>query len=114
MNRKDVFAVPEILIPSSKGTNELIKNGAKLVDSISDIIEEYYGLLDMNNVCTKEIVFNETEAEIINLLKISGKSLDNIIEAISIEPSKALSAITLLEIRGVIKQIDGAFYIMNE
>lgn len=112
---RDVFAVPgNINSPSSKGTNELIKNGAKLVDSISDIIEEYYGLLDMNNVCTKEIVFNETEAEIINLLKISGKSLDDIIEAISIEPSKVLSAITLLEIRCVIKQIDGAFYIMNE
>lgn len=108
---RDVFAVPgNINSPSSKGTNELIKNGAKLVDSISDIMEEYYGYFDINNVCTREAILDETETEIINLLKISGKSLDDIIETISIEPSKILSAMTLLEIRGIIKQINGVFY----
>jgi len=39
---KNVFAVPgNILSHESKGTNELIKQGAKLVTCIEDIIEEY-------------------------------------------------------------------------
>lgn len=39
---RDVFAVPgEILSQNSFGTNELIKQGAKLITEASDILEEY-------------------------------------------------------------------------
>lgn len=39
---KNVFAVPgNILSNTSKGTNELIKQGAKMVTKVEDIIEEY-------------------------------------------------------------------------
>ncbi|MDP8216806.1 MAG: DNA-processing protein DprA [Candidatus Kaelpia imicola] len=39
---RDVFAVPgEVGSPTSCGTNYLIKQGAKLVDSAEDILEEY-------------------------------------------------------------------------
>lgn len=108
---RDVFAIPgNINSPNSKGTNQLIKNVAKLVDSIWDILEEYYGFGEMNISRSKENIFDETEMEIINLLEDSGKGIDEIIDNISLEPSKILSTITLLEIRGIIKQIDGIFY----
>ncbi|MBR6504679.1 MAG: DNA-processing protein DprA [Clostridia bacterium] len=39
---KNVFAIPgNILSNTSKGTNELIKQGAKIVTCVEDIIEEY-------------------------------------------------------------------------
>jgi DNA processing protein len=39
---RDVFAVPgSIYSPFSKGTHKLLKQGAKLVTSVSDILEEY-------------------------------------------------------------------------
>ena len=39
---KDVFAVPgSVLSKNSEGTNELIKQGAKLITNIKDIIEEF-------------------------------------------------------------------------
>ena len=39
---KNVFAIPgNILSTTSKGTNELIKQGAKMVTKVEDILEEY-------------------------------------------------------------------------
>lgn len=39
---KNIFVVPgNINSPNSRGTNSLIKEGAKLVDCVSDILEEY-------------------------------------------------------------------------
>ncbi len=39
---RDVFAVPgEVDSPTSYGTNYLIKQGAKLIDSAEDVLEEY-------------------------------------------------------------------------
>ena len=39
---RDIFAIPgSIYSENSEGTNNLIKNGAKLVDSYMDILEEY-------------------------------------------------------------------------
>ena len=44
---KDVFAIPgSIFSKNSKGTNELIKQGAKLTENIFDILEEF----DLYNV----------------------------------------------------------------
>lgn len=108
---RDVFAIPgNINSPNSKGTNELIKNGAKLTDSISDILEEYYGFTDIKP-CKKEVLYNDTETKIISLLKDSGMTIDEIIDEISsVEPSIILSSITLLEIQGIVRQIDGVFY----
>lgn len=51
---RDVFAVPaNIDAVSSEGCNELIKSGAKLIQSVDDILEEYEGLYDFTPVHTE-------------------------------------------------------------
>lgn len=51
---KDVFAVPgNILSMYSKGTNNLIKQGAKLTENIYDLLEEF------NFIISKRLIFIE-------------------------------------------------------
>jgi DNA processing protein len=108
---RDVFAVPgNINSPNSKGTNELIKNGAKPILSITDIIEEYYGFTDTKPY-KETAILSDMEKLITDLLKDTGLSADEIIEKIpNAEPSNILPAIVLLEIQGYLKQIEGVFY----
>lgn len=108
---RDVFAIPgNINSPNSRGTNELIKNGAKPVLSITDITEEYYGFTDLKPHKQTQLL-NDIEKSITDLLKDAGMSADEIIEKIpNAEPSKILPAIVLLEIQGYLKQIEGVFY----
>lgn len=52
---RDVFAVPgNITSRKSRGTNNIIKSGAKLVTCVDDLLEEYYDLCPKFNIVKKE------------------------------------------------------------
>ncbi|MFA7572347.1 MAG: DNA-processing protein DprA [Lutispora sp.] len=108
---REVFAVPgNISAPNSKGTNELIKNGAKLVASINDILEEY-GIQHSERENSAEVEdLDELERSILTYINGSGKSMDEIVELIRIETGVVLSKMIQLEIKGKIKQTDGMYY----
>ena len=49
---RDIFAIPgNINSANSFGTNELIKQGAKLVTKYEDILEEYFKSVEIKNIC---------------------------------------------------------------
>ncbi|KRQ86969.1 hypothetical protein ABG79_01159 [Caloramator mitchellensis] len=107
---KDVFAVPgNIFSVNSIGTNNLIKDGAKLVSTIEDILEEY-GIVLHNNALAG---YNELELSILNKLKIGGMTVENIVESLSFASDEVLAAISKLECMGILKRTFGNFIILN-
>ncbi len=109
---RDVFAVPgNIFSMVSKGTNELIKTGAKMVTSANDILEEYDKNLELDinikkNISTKDPV----QIKILDILNEKGElSVDEIIRETNLETSQTLAAISMLELKGVIKQRQGKY-----
>ena len=118
---RDVFAVPgSIFSQKSTGSNELIKSGAKLVTSVSDIIDEYgYNLNLFNkerNISTK----NPVQKNILAILQDVGDlSADEIMSRLSVQTglsanntSDILSSLSVLEINGLIKKsINGKYSI---
>jgi len=96
---KDLFAVPySVGIESGAGTNELIKRGANLADSPNDILS-YYGLEEKRE---EEILFSDTERAIVSALKEDALHIEKIAERTGIQIYELSSAITALEIKGVI------------
>lgn len=96
---RDLFAVPySVGIESGAGTNGLIKRGAILADSPNDILS-YYGI---ENKREEEMPFSDTEREIVSALKDGEMHIEKIAEKTGIKIYELSSAITALEIKGVI------------
>lgn len=108
---KDVFAVPgNIFSINSVGTNNLIKDGAKLVSNIEDVLLEY-GISLKNNL---HFGYNELELTIINILKIGAITIEELLERIDMEANEVLRAIGKLECNGIIRRTFGNYIILNE
>ena len=112
-----MFAVPgNITSPNSKGTNELIKNGAKLVNRIEDILEEF----NIEPICReKSNTFDNRSCEIsaeerliLELLHSCGGDRDEIAAASGLQTGKAMAALTMLEVKGLIRQTGGNYHLV--
>ncbi|WP_313343295.1 DNA-processing protein DprA [Sedimentibacter sp.] len=108
---KEIFSVPgNIDSFFSKGTNSLIRDGAKITTSINDIVEEILELKERVNKKQNFIDYNdlsEQEIIILNSLQSGSKSIFEINEETSLDIKILLSRLTFLEMKGVIKQIPG-------
>ncbi len=115
---REVFAIPgSIFNKNSVGTNGLIKQGAKLVCEIEDILEE------LNIQYTLPIIKdppnlkfdNKQEKKIYeSLSKGNPLAIDKIIEISNLSPKEVLAILTTLELKEFIKNIDGGSYIKNK
>lgn len=112
---REIFAVPgNIDSLYSKGTNSLIRDGAKITASVTDIIEEIHGLKE--KVKTPPIDYSKlsaTELMIINSIKEGRVTIDELEQTTSIKAGQLLSHLTILEMKGFISQIPGNRFILN-
>jgi DNA processing protein len=109
---KDIFAIPgPIFGESSSGTNKLLKMGAFVVTSAEDILE-YYGV-QAKPKKTKLYPANETEEAIFKVLEEGQSHVDNIIKESTLESQTIISTLTLMEIKGKVKNLGGMIYILN-
>ena len=111
---RDVFAIPgRITDPFCQGTNQMIQQGAaKPVFCVDDILEEYGMRSDkairMTEIDESFLSFEQTL--IVRLLKAGEKTIDELCEMTQFEPGKLNSALTEMEISGIIKQSPGRIY----
>jgi len=115
---KDVFALPgNINNVLSKGTNQLIKEGAKLVMDVDDILEEISELnnkVNINKKIIKDYSFlSEDEMRIIECISTKPTHCDIISFTTGINISLVNSMLTVLEMKGMIKQLPGRVYTIS-
>jgi len=108
---REVFALPgEVGHLTSAGTHKLLKEGAKLVEKVEDILEELNLEIKKKKLPQKnEIQLSKEEKEIFEIIG-ENTNLEEIIAKTSI-PANDISTILLnLELKGLIKSLPGKFY----
>ncbi len=106
---RDVLALPgQIFNSQAQGTNILIKQGATPITSPDDILEVLG--LETNSIKSTEKNYATPEEEKILAILNESESLDTIIKQTKLPANIVLASTTLLEIRGMIKNIGGGLY----
>lgn len=111
---REVFSVPGSIFSSqSAGTNNLLRQGAKIVTGVKDILEE----LNLNEGRGKTSLLPkipETKEEEILLKYLSGDPIhiDNISKLSKLGAVSVSSTLAMMEIKGWVKNIGGQNYII--
>ena len=117
---REVYAVPgNATQPTSFGPNQLIKQGAKLVTSWEDVIEELptpirAELLPVDTTSSEEralLVEKDlppAEGTLYHLLGVDeSRDVDDLVELSGLTSSEVLAALFDLELKGVVRQLPG-------
>ncbi len=131
---RDVFAIPGMIDSAhSRGTNSLIKQGAKLIDSVDDILEDVLPQLKRPSVqpaqrqeeifpepiSSKEMGKNHESLppafmDILKTLSQKRIHADDIIADAGLPSSQVLSMLITLELQGIIEQHPGKYFSLKK
>jgi len=112
---REVFAVPgSVLTPASTGPHRLIQDGAKLVTSVEDILEELNLQASTRPVqmeMRELLPANDEEAELLRILGAGPAHIDDIVRQSHRSTSAVSSALAVMELKGLVKQLGGMNYV---
>ena len=116
---RDVMAVPgRVDSRMSKGTNKLLRDGATLVQSVDDVLEQL-GPLPMPATITNasgksesirspaELQLNEQEMEVLQLVSNEPTEFDWLIQKTELPASRILATISVLEVKRLVRRVSG-------
>ncbi|MEC4749498.1 DNA-processing protein DprA [Methylomicrobium sp. Wu6] len=111
---REVFAIPgSIHNPLARGCNALIREGAKLVETVQDIIEELhqYYQKDTNYAPTpKQSMLDLEQQTLLNLVMYDPISIDYLVEKTGKSVEMIASMLLILELNGYISAVAGGCY----
>jgi len=114
-NGRDVFAVPGRLTDGrSKGTNMLIHDGAHIALDPSDIPVRFgLTVLERDSADSENAVahLEGDEALVYNAIGLEAKDTDVIVRELGIPAHRILSALLLLQMRGLVKELPGSRFV---
>lgn len=123
---REVFAVPgSIDSAGSRGTNKLIKQGAKLIENTDDILEEILPQIEQNltpdlqpdtpeTAQINDAAFSGNDRKIIDFVSQGRIHIDDLISSTGLSSADALSALTAMELNGIVEQHPGKFFSLKK
>lgn len=106
---RDVFAIPgKVDSPTSQGTNYLIKQGAKLVETVEDILEEYG--IELGKRTIQQVQLDPKEERLLDLLAQEEMNIDQLLLLSGFSLEELNQHLLSLELKGKVKSNPGGFY----
>lgn len=112
---REVFAVPgRVDSRMSRGCHRLIRDGAKLVECVEDVLDEFGPLVEaaprpdgtvMHHPA--ELQLNELELQVLNAIPSEATSIDVIVASSGLPVQRVLATISVLEMRSLIRRVSG-------
>jgi DNA processing protein len=113
---REVFAIPgSIYNPLARGCHQLIREGAKLVEKVEDIVEELgtlvtlFSLQPTENTLYSPEKMDPKETEFLALIDYSATALDTIIMRSGLTASEVSSMLLSLELRNYVRIVPGGY-----
>ncbi len=113
---REVFAIPgSILSPVSTGTNRLIQEGAKLVRSYTDILEEL-NLTAVARQMEMQEVLPESDTESLLLKQLSAEPLyiDEVCHRSGLTAATVSSTLAMMELKGMVRQVGTMNFVLAQ
>ena len=109
---REVFAVPgNVNSPVSKGPNKLIQQGAKLVMSVDDVLEELNLRMVVEHTAVQlALPGSDEEMALYTHLSAQPIHIDELRRATGLSSSEVSSTLTLMELKGMVQQVGGMNY----
>jgi DNA processing protein len=110
---REVFAVPGPVGERTRGTHRLIREGAKLTESVNDILEELAPQFVRSSPApaTAPRGLAPTEAAVVAVLGPRPQHVDSIIARSGLPASAVLPTLLQLELTGVVEQLPGKHFL---
>lgn len=121
---REVFAVPgNVSMDQSKGPHWLIKQGAKLVESVEDVLEELNSKLPTSNFKTNPNFqapmakrdysnLSPEEQKIVKVLSLEPKYIDNISVETGLSIPQVSSLLMMLEVKKIVRQMAVKMFVL--
>ena len=111
---REVFAIPgSIYNPLARGCHALIRQGAKLVETVEDVLEELGQYNQLPMLKSTEITQTGLDLEHENLLKLiaySPTTVDSLVQESGLSVEMVSSILLVLELQGCIASAGGRYF----
>ncbi|MBE3098724.1 MAG: DNA-protecting protein DprA [Planctomycetes bacterium] len=136
---KEVFAVPNrVDAPGAAGAHALIRDGAKLVESVADVLEEFPDLglqapaaadagagpapapgdppaaAARQGTLGLRASLSPEESRIMEVMDGEPLTLDTLIQRTGLAPARVSGALTLLELKGLVRALTGGRFALRK
>jgi len=107
---REVMAVPgSVLRTQYAGSNRLIKEGARLIDSVEDILTTCFP--DVRLAAQKPMELDSGENKVYSLIGFEKVHADEVIERSGMDTKEVMAVLTRLTMKNVVAEISGGYFI---